>query len=234
MAWRTFKMEPGRVVLPGLVIFGLDAIVSTFFTEEAVHHLGLVSLGATFVGGVSSLGLIFYSGMLERLIGSVERNEPAQPIPDVIRTLPWARLALAEVVLVAIGFVMGLLFVLPGMIADTLFALVGPLINLLDAPVPDAFRRSFQLVLPHFFLVFTVITIPLVVEHEVVVLVADLIPHEQVWLIYLSSFVIGDLMGMALGLLEVTVAERLVLGARGPGKDPRRQRGDLLDPGVTL
>ena len=217
MAWRTFKKEPGRVVFPALVIFGVDAILSTFYTETAVHHLGFESLAATFVGGASTLGLIFYSGMLERLVGSVERNEPAQPIRDVIRTLPWLRLFVADAILVAIGAVASLPFLLPGMIVNTLFALVGPLINLLDASVPDAFRRSLHLVRPHFFLVFVVITIPLVIEHELVILVADLIPHEKLWLIYLSNFILGDLMGMALGLLEVTVAERLVRGAQGPG-----------------
>jgi hypothetical protein len=216
------------------VIFGVDAIVSTFYTETAVHHLGWESLGATFVGGASTLGLIFYSGMLERLIGSVERNEPAQPIRDVIRTLPWLRLLLADAILVVIGAVASLPFLLPGMIVNTLFALVGPLINLVDASVPEAYRRSLRLVWPHFFLVFIVITIPLVIEHEVVVLVADLIPHEKVWLIYLSNFVLGDLMGMALGLMEVTLAERLVRGAHGPGQTPRPWQGDLLDPGVTL
>ena len=63
----------------------------------------------------------------------------------------------------------------------TLFALVGPLINLLDSSVPDAFRRSLQLVWPHFMLVFCFITLPLAVEHEVVVFVAELIPHEHIW-----------------------------------------------------
>ena len=234
MAWRTFKMEPGRVVLPGLVIFGLVAIQGTFYTEEVVDHVGLESVGFAFVAGVSSLGLIFYSGMLERLIGRVERNQPAQPISEVIRTLPWLRLLLADAILVVISFLAGLSFLVPGVVLDTLFALVGPLINLLDASVPQAFRRSIELVVPHFPLVLIVITIPLVIEHEVLVLVADLVPHEQVWLIYLSNFVLGDLMGMALGLMEVTMAERLVRGARGPGKSVRPRQTDLLDPGVTL
>jgi hypothetical protein len=82
--------------------------------------------------------------------------------------------------------------------------------------------------------VFVVITIPLAMEHEVVVLVAELVPNEHVWLIFLTNFVLGDLFGMALGLMEVTVAERLVRGAHGPGEASSRGDVELLDPGGTV
>ncbi len=68
-------------------------------------------------------------------------------------------------------------------------------------------------------LVFLFITLPLAVEHEVVVFVAELIPHEHIWAVFLTTFILGDLFGMALGLMEVTMAERLVSGAQGPGQD---------------
>ena len=219
MAWRTARKEPARVIVPALVIFGLDAIEGTFFTEVAVDHLGLESLAGVFVFGASTLGLTFYAGMLERLVGSVERNEPAQPIMVVLRSLPWWRLLVAQAVLLVFSALGSLLLVVPGMIIGTLFALVGPLINLLDTTVPEAFRRSLKLVWPHFMLVFCFISLPLAIEHEVVVLVADLIPHEHVWAVFLTTFILGDLFGMALGLMEVTLAERLVSGAQGPGVD---------------
>ena len=40
---------------------------------------------------------------------------------------------------------------------------------------------------------------------------------KHLWLIFLSNFVLGDLFGMALGVMEVTMAERLVRGARRTG-----------------
>ena len=43
MAWRTLR-EPARVVVPAIVIFGLDALQGTIFTEVAVDHLGLESV----------------------------------------------------------------------------------------------------------------------------------------------------------------------------------------------
>jgi hypothetical protein len=220
MAWRTFRMEPGRVVIPGLVIFALDAIWATIFIELSADHHGLLSALSAFAFGASTLGLTFYSGMLERLIGSVERGEPAQPVMQVVRTLPWARLLLAEVFLVLIDTVAGVLVVVPGLVVDTLFALVGPLINLLDCSVRDAFRRSVRIVWPHFFLVFLFVTLPLVFEHEILVLVAEAVHDEKTWVIFLSTFIVGDLFGMALGLMEVTLAERLVRGAHGPLPPP--------------
>jgi hypothetical protein len=218
MAWRTFRMEPVRVIVPALVIFGLDALQATLYTEIAVDHLGLESLAGVFVFGASTLGLTFYSGMLERLVGSVERDEAPQPIHVVLRTLPWLRLLVAEAILVVVGAAASLLIIVPGLVVGTLFALVGPLINLLDTSVPEAFRRSLQVVWPHFVLVFCFISLPLAIEHEVVVLVADLVPHEKIALVFLTNFILGDLFGMALGLMEVTLAERLVRGAQGPGE----------------
>jgi hypothetical protein len=148
----------------------------------------------------------------------------------VLRSLPWLRLLVAEAVLVVIGAVASLAVVVPGLLVDTLFALVGPLINLLDASVPEALRKSVRLVWPHFVLVFCFISLPLAIEHELVVLIADLVPHEQIWLVFLTNFVLGDLSGMALGLIEVTLAERLVHGAQGPGRHSSASAVELLGP----
>ena len=230
VSWRTAKMEPARVIVPGLIIFGLDAVQGTFYTEVAVDHLGVGSVIGAVLFASSALGLTFYAGLLERLVGSVERNEAAQPVLQVLRTLPWGRLLLAEAILIVLSAAASVLLVVPGLIVGTLFALVGPLINLLDSSVPNAFKRSLQLVWPHFMLVFLIITLPLALEHEFVVFVAELIPHEHIWAIFLSTFILGDLFGMALGLMEVTLAERLVTGAQGPGEGLLSADAELRNP----
>jgi hypothetical protein len=227
MAWRTLRANPGRVVLPAVVIFALDALQGTIFTELAVDHLGLESVAFAFVYGASTLGLTFYSGMLERMVGAVERNERLQPIGQVLRTLPWVRLFAADVVLLLLGGIAALLVVLPGLVLDTVFALVGPLINLLGCTVRQAFRRSVLLVWPHFFLVFCFVAIPLAVEHEFLVLVHDLVPHEAIGLVFLSTFVVSTAFGIGLGLTEVSLAERLVRGAHGPGEGVRSDDVEL-------
>jgi len=218
MGRRTFRLEPARVLVPAVVIFGLTAIQGTWLTEISVDHLGFDSVLGVVLFGVSTLGLTFYSGMLERLVGAVERNEKPQPVPHVLRTLPWFRLLFAEIVLVIADSAAAAFLALPGLILDTFCALVGPLINLLDCSVPEAFRRSVRLVWPHFMIVLVMITLPLAIEHEVVVLIAELVPHEQVILVFFTNFALGLAFGVALGLVEVSLAERLVSGAHGPGE----------------
>ena len=179
------------------------------------------SVVGAFLFGASTLGLTFYAGMLERLVGSVERNEPAQPVLVVLRTLPWGRLLLAEAILVVIGAVASLLLVIPGLIVGTLFALVGPLINLLDSLGARG--------------------LPAFAAAGVAALHAGVLLHH--------AAAGGRARGRGLrgrarfptstsgrsssppsssatssawrsGLMEVTLAERLVTGAQGPGAGP--------------
>jgi len=227
MARRTGRLEPARVLVPALVIFGLDAFQSTWFTEISTDHLGLESVTTAVIFSASTLGLTFYSGMLERLVGAVERNQTPQPVGQVMATLPWLRLLIAEAILLVVTAAATLFLVIPGLVVGTLCAVVGPLINLLDCSVPEAFRRSIRVVWPHFWLVFVMVTVPLAVEHEVIVLIKDLVPHERVFLVFLTNFVMGFGFGVALGLVEVSLAERLVTGAHGPGHDVRSEDAEL-------
>ena len=233
MARRTARLEPARVLVPALVIFGLDAFQATWFTEISTDHLGLASLTGAVVFGASTLGLTFYAGMLERLVGAVERNLTPQPVSEVLATLPWLRLLLAEAILLVLTAVGALFLVIPGLVIGTLCALVGPLINLLDCSVREAFRRSVRLVWPHFWIVFVMITLPLAIEHEVILLIKDLVPHERVLLVFATNFVLGFAFGVALGLVEVSLAERLVTGAHGPGHDVRSEDVELPGGATT-
>ena len=65
VSWRTARMEPARVIVPGLGIFGLDAIQGTFYTEVAVDHLGIGSLVGAVLFGASALGQVAELAMLE-------------------------------------------------------------------------------------------------------------------------------------------------------------------------
>jgi len=233
MAWRTARLEPARVIVPALVIFGLDAFQSTWFTEISTDHLGLESLTGVVIFGASSLGLTFYAGMLERLVGAVERNLTPQPVSEVLATLPWLRLVIAEAILFVLTALGALILVVPGLVVGTLCALVGPLINLFDCSVREAFRRSVRLVWPHFWIVFVMVTVPLAVEHEVIVVIKDLVPHERVFLVFVTNFALGFAFGVALGLVEVSLAERLVTGAHGPGQGVRSSDVELPGGAAT-
>ena len=100
MAWRTARLEPARVLVPALVIFGLDAFQSHLVHRDLDRPPGPgVADRRWSIFGASTLGLTFYAGMLERLVGAVERNQTPQPVSEVLATLPWLRLLVAEAIL---------------------------------------------------------------------------------------------------------------------------------------
>jgi hypothetical protein len=237
MAIRTAKVEPGRVFLPALVIFGLEAFGNTAFTELSADHLGVESLAGFVVLMLSTLGLTFYSGLLERLVGAVERGLPTPAVHRVLRQLPYVQLLMADGILWVLNAVASFALVIPGIIVTTLFALIGPVITTHDTTVRDAFRRSARLVSPHFILVLCLVTLPLAVEHEVVDTVALLVSRENLGLVYLSNAVMGLAFGVALGLVEVSLAEWLLHGARGPGREcepgTESEPGSESEPGKS-
>lgn len=236
MAARTARAEPMRVFLPAIVIFGLDAFATTTFDELSVDHHGLESVVALFVLTLSTLGLTFYSGLLERLVGAVERDEAAPPFRHVLRSMPLGRLLLADGMLWLLNAVASAVFIIPGLVVTTLFVLVGPLLNMEDISILDAFRKSAALVSPRFLLVLGLLAVPLSVEHDVVAAVADLVPHENLALVFGTNAVMGLVFGVALGLVEVSLAERLMHGAHGPGTpcDAQLRSGGASAPAGTV
>ena len=83
-------------------------------------------------------------------------------------------------------------------------------------------------------IVFVMVTLPLAIEHEVVILIADVVPHERVILVFVTNFVLGFVFGVALGLVEVSLAERLVSGAHGPGELVNSEDVELPDGAATV
>jgi hypothetical protein len=221
MALQTARAEPARVLAPAVVVFGIDGAIATGLTELSTDHLGFESLASVAVLAFSALGLTFYAGLLERLVGAVERGEPAPAVHEVLRTLPWGRLLVADGVLWLLTSAGSIAFVVPGLVVATFGVLVGPSISQRGATVPEAFRASVRLVRPNFWLVLLMVTVPLAVENEVVTAVKEWIPHERVVLVYFSHLVLGLVFGTALGLVEVSLAESLLHGVQGPTKNVR-------------
>ena len=94
-------------------------------------------------------------------------GHPDLELREIWGVLPIGRLAAADAVL-ALATLVGLaLFVIPGIIVFTLWSLVGPVITIEDRLVGSAFRRSWQLVRPCFWLTLWLVTVPLQVEQAV-------------------------------------------------------------------
>ena len=78
------------------------------------------------------------------------------------------------------------------------------------------------------------VTLPLAIEHELVVLIAELVPHERIILVFVTNFALSLGFGVALGLVEVSLAERLISGAHGPGELIQSEDVELPGGAVTL
>ncbi len=115
---------------------------------------------------IGILGTVFLSGFLCRLTGDAGHGRSPVTIGHVLRTLPWRRLILADLV-VAIAILVGLvMLVIPGLIAANLLAITGPVIEIENRPVRQALRRSARLVRPYFWRVALLATLPVILLSE--------------------------------------------------------------------
>ena len=126
-----------------------DGVESAFLLTLGIAQASLTLLGAVFYSGVVAAG--------ERArIGGERRS-----IVEVARHLPYGPLIVADLVLVALLFVGFLALIIPGFIFLTWYALVAPVVEIEECSARRSFRRSRQLVRPHFWRVAAVM-IPLV------------------------------------------------------------------------
>ena len=215
MSRRTFAAHRARVLLPAVVVFGVAAFGDALLAH--LDHTAPLWVGALAVvlQAVATLGLTFYAGLLDRLVGAVERGEEVPGIGRVLVTLPYVQLIAADIVLWLIGVASAAVLLLPAMIAMTFFAIVGPLINLEGHGVVTAFRRSAKLVGPHFWLVMALVTLPLTFEHEALAAIQLAVPNESIVLLFVTDALVGIAFGTVVGLLEVSIAETLLQRSRG-------------------
>jgi hypothetical protein len=215
MSMRVLRTHPARVIVPAGVVFGVSAIADTFVVAASEHEqtVGL-RVFILLLTVASTLGFTFYAGLLDRLVGSVERGDPAESVPRVLITLPYGPLVLADLVLWFLAVVAVATLLLPGLILFTLFCIVGPVINMEGLGVLGGLRRSWQLIRPHFWLAFLFVTTPLLIEHALIDAVEVAVPHENLWLVFTSHAMVGIVVGSAVGLLEVSLAEQLVQESR--------------------
>lgn len=166
---------------------------------DAVPSL-TASLGAT---GISLAGTVLLSGFVCRLISTAERGKAAMTLPQVARSLPWGRLIAADL-LVSLAVLAGLvLLVIPGLVVLTLFAVVGPVIEIEHRKVFAAMRRSVRLTRAHPWTTLLVAAVPLALTGEVEALAPE--PHHAG---EIAEFLI--LRGVAEGIVEACIALILV------------------------
>jgi hypothetical protein len=235
-AFATYREDFWRIAALAVVVFVPLSLVQTFveWAADAYDGLGgdsvrIAVVVIAFAGTSAAIfGLTFFAGALDRMVGARRFGHEDMPLKEVLRTLPYGSLILANVVvliLVEVGF---LLLVVPGAIAMTLLAIVGPLINIEGHGVRQALRHSVRLVRPRFWLAFFGITVPILVEEAVAHSLTTAVWSESILAGFVVNTVFALVVGATVGLLEVTLAHALIARdrlERAPAPMPARAGG---------
>lgn len=216
----SYRHRLGRVVIAAALVFGVTAVIGAA-VEDFVHRSdeNLVVYVFALAGTVmSQIGITFYAGLLDKVVGEFELGEDPEPVLHVLRTLPYGSLIVADILITAASALGMVLFVIPGLVLFTLFAITGPVINIERLGAIKGMRRSAHLVRPHFWLVFFLVSVPLGLEHQVVHWANELVLHHSLIEVFLVQGITGMIVGSFVGLVEVNVAYALEIGDRTGAK----------------
>jgi hypothetical protein len=213
-ALRTYRDRFGRVAVTAFVVFGAVAAIDAIAAVLIVDHVDSArgdALASTVAAVLTMGGIVVYAGILDRVVGASLHGHRDPPLRDVVRELPLGRLFAADLVLASATLVGLALFVLPGIVVFTLWALVGPVITIERRALVDAFRRSRQLVWSRFWLTFLLVALPLQVEQAFLHAIdyTSLFEHPVLPAFVLNGL-LGTLIASVIGLVEVVLAYELI------------------------
>jgi hypothetical protein len=213
-AFRTYRGRFWRVAGTAFVVFGAVAVIDAIAVILVVDHVSSSvgdAITSTAAAVFAMVGVVVYAGILDKVVGAHLHGDPDLSVPEIWRALPLGRLVAADLLL-ALATLAGLaLFVVPGVVMFTLWSLVGPIIVIEGRPVGSAFKRSWGLVRPRFWLTFGLVTLPLQLEDAVLHAInyTELFDHPVVPAFLLNGL-LGTLIGSVVGLVEVVLAHALI------------------------
>jgi hypothetical protein len=213
---QSYRHRFSRVVIAAAIVFGLAATIGVAIERglDVAEENPIVFLFALAGSTMSQIGITFYAGLLDKVVGEFELGEEPEPVGRVLRTLPYVRLIVADLLITIAAVVGAAFFVIPGVIAFTLFSLAGPIVNIEQRGPVDAMRRSAQLVRPHFWFVLFFVAVPVALEHQAIHVVHDLYLQEALFEIFVVQGITGMIVGSFVGLVEVNIAYALVSADR--------------------
>jgi hypothetical protein len=234
-ALRAGRRHLGRVVLTTLVVYlilgGVETLLSAVTTPTDTWSTVTAQLAtSTF----DLVGATFIAGFFCRSVGAAEHGLPEETTWEVLRDQPYSRLIRADLLVTASvgvgtfifllpaaatlsalgvgGSPILLILVVPGFVIWNLLGLVGSAIKLERRTVIDAARRSAQVVRPHFWTVFALITVPLLVGSEVATRLQDLVAHNPAAYFLVRILTEGGV-GALCGLTQSELGYRLLATA---------------------
>lgn len=170
-AGATFRAAPGLIFGLALLVFVPISLLDAAVTEYGHHVVDGDNVGAA-VATVAELGdlmvdlfgFAFFGGLLDHLVGRIHHGHEAHRPHELARQISYGRLISASI-LFNLVVLFGVTFlILPGLVLFTLFAFVGPLINIERVGVAEAFRRSYRISRHYLLGIAVTVTLPFVAE----------------------------------------------------------------------
>lgn len=222
---RTARRHAWRILVVSIAV----SAVTVAAELTADHLLDQVDVTTALVGSLSAstvslLGAVFLSGFLCRLVSDTEHGETEHEghgtrIRDVVRSLPWGSLVLADL-LATLVIVAGLLaLIVPGLVAITLLAVVGPVIEIEHRSALAGLRRCVQLVRPAVWRVAAFATLPLLLTNGIVAFLPDPSGTTDVVTTLVVRSVGEGILESVVGLLLVELCYRLIAADRAAARD---------------
>jgi len=197
-------------VPPPFLAIVLDGLRESLEADpRLIRGLGYV-IGLVVVGMIRLFGPVVYAGYLDEAVGHEYFHGERKRFSEVLRSLPWLRLVVADIILV-VGTGIGLvLFVVPGLIFLTLFTLVGPVIVQEGHGVIGGFRRTFQLTREAWLMILALVVALLAAESIIHEIVHEALHHSSLLVQLGGAWIVAALIGGAVGLVEVALATELM------------------------
>ncbi len=228
-AWGMLRAHFWRVAAVALVIFVPPPLLAAALrgARESLESDPGLARGLGYLTGllivtfIRLLGPVVYAGYLDEAVGHEYFRGHRVHFRVVLRTLPWGRLIIADLILIA-GTTIGLaLLVVPGLIWLTLFALVGPVLVQERHGIIDGFRRTLELSRAAWPMILLLVVVLLAVEHGIHEWVHTAMHHYGFWLEVGASWLVSAVVGGFVGLVEVALATELM--ARHPLRTSARE-----------
>lgn len=215
-ALRTYRRRFARVSLAAIVVFvplGILESLSHAWLEdvsESETSIVVIALVVVVVAFFATFGDVFFTGVMDEVVGSDLRDRPLPAYREIVRGLPYGRLLVADLLFALIVVVLIVFAVIPGLIGYTFFCLVGPVINIEKRGVLDGFKRSAQLVRRALGVTVLLVVIPNLLESQLDPILLFLVEHDAFWVFMLVNLTFAVVLIAALAVINVTLAHVLI------------------------
>jgi hypothetical protein len=215
VAWFPTLMLLAAIVFLPLGLLGAltDQIDTSSISIDSIGKVAALIGLITAVSATSLLGEVFYSGAIA--IGLTHARDQHPPkLREIARRINYRRLIVIDILYVALVILGLAALVLPGVLLFIYIGLAGPVVEIEERTIRQAFRRSFDLVRGNFWLVFLVLAPIEIVGEALGEFLGEAI-HELIhgfigdWLAEtVSSSVLSPLFAVAIVLLTLELIHR--------------------------